>query len=138
MYVQREFDAFDNLPNLYPGLVTIGTSQLEKRGPGIFVKSPTKQAPQVPPRSAGMTRNEIVHVHRSDGSSHVTLNFPDAMQVIGQGWGERHALSGVRGMMSKGYVFLYSPRNDEELEIVKTIWRASIEFMTSNDPLAVH
>ena len=77
-----------------------------------------------------MQRGEIAHVHQSDGSAHVVLSFADAKEVIAKGWGERHELVG--GMILPwGYVFLYAPRDEGEVEVMKRIFEAGVGFMMS-------
>ncbi|KAI1349329.1 hypothetical protein F5Y01DRAFT_188167 [Xylaria sp. FL0043] len=65
---------------------------------------------------------EIAHVHH-EGSTHVCLSLPDAAEVVRQGWGERHKLSGVGGILPWGYVLVYAPRenqgNNEDWEVWK-------------------
>ena len=66
--------------------------------------------------------------HSSDpGSMHLTLSAHNAKYVIDQGWGEDHYLV-TQGHWPKGLVMIFSPRDDEELEQVKTIVAKSFEF----------
>ncbi|GAP88700.1 putative phospholipase carboxylesterase [Rosellinia necatrix] len=55
---------------------------------------------------------EVAHVH-AEGSAHVCLSLVDAAAVVRRGWGERHKLSGVAGVLPWGYVLLYAPRDGE-------------------------
>ncbi|KAI1271342.1 hypothetical protein F5Y07DRAFT_23036 [Xylaria sp. FL0933] len=67
---------------------------------------------------------EIAHVHH-EGSTHVCLSLTDAAEVVRQGWGERHKLSGVGGILPWGYVLIYAPReenrgnNEDDWEVWK-------------------
>lgn len=51
--------------------------------------------------------------------------------MIDQGRGERHPISGSH-LLVKEYLTIYTPRDDEELEIVEAILRASIGYMTGS------
>ena len=65
----------------------------------------------------------------------------DAQAVIEAGWGERHKLSGSRAMhllpvppnakLPKEYIWIYAPRDDEELAVVEKLLIASVRFMTN-------
>lgn len=81
------------------------------------------------PSIAQKTKSELCHIHPSDGSSHVTLSFADAKEVLSKGWGERHRAAGSK-FLQLGYTFLYAPRDDEEVEVMGRIFRAGIAFMT--------
>ena len=76
-------------------------------------------------------REEICHVHPSDGGSmHVTLCPGDMEVVIKAGWGERHPLA--RGgwferFVPEGFVLVYAPRSEEEVEVVMRIIEAAVE-----------
>ena len=83
-------------------------------------------------QGAFMVGREFAHIHPSPdpGSMHLTLSATDATYVIDQGWGEDHYLV-TQGRWPKGLVMIFSPRNDEELEQVKTIVAKSYEFATT-------
>lgn len=58
-------------------------------------------------------------------------------KVFDAGWGERHAFDdnplarAILGMdLPVNYVFIYAPRNSEEIEIVSKFLRASIAYNT--------
>ncbi|KAI3340850.1 hypothetical protein F4824DRAFT_452398 [Ustulina deusta] len=70
----------------------------------------------------GAACGEIAHVHH-EGSAHVCLSLVDAAEVVRKGWGERHRMSGVRGILPWGYVLVYAPGQDEaEWEV----WRGVV------------
>lgn len=71
---------------------------------------------------------EFGHVH-DEGSSHFILSVPDAAEVLEKGWGERHGMSGK--MTPLTYMFIYAPRNDEEVEEWKKIAEASAAFISA-------
>ncbi|KAL4807463.1 hypothetical protein BDV18DRAFT_151496 [Aspergillus unguis] len=90
---------------------------------------------------ARQMRREICHVHeQSEHSVHVTLAPTDCKKVIEAGWGERFPLAGSRvvrnitlgkiGVLPTEYVFVYAPRNDEEIAIVMEIVKASVQYVT--------
>ncbi|KAF2172940.1 hypothetical protein M409DRAFT_16891 [Zasmidium cellare ATCC 36951] len=104
--------------------LAIGTSCFEKHGTGLFSKSPATKT----------CRGEIVHLHGSDGSMHLTLHPSDAKVVLEAGWGERHPLAGVfkrwfLPQLPVGFVMLYAPQNDEEIEIVLEVIGAAAAFV---------
>lgn len=95
----------------------IGTSCFEKHGTGLFSTFPANQT----------CRGEIVHVHPSDGSMHLTLHPSDANVVLETGWGERHPLAGVffNRFLPRGFVMVYAPHNEDEIELVlRIVWAA--------------
>lgn len=102
-----------------PGDLRIATSRFERRGPAVFVSSPTTRA-----RWVRAARGEAGHVHASDGSLHLVLHPADAKVVIDAGWGERHPLAGVPLFgIPTNYLMVYAPRDDEELAIVRMLFR---------------
>ncbi|TGJ80602.1 hypothetical protein E0Z10_g8168 [Xylaria hypoxylon] len=54
---------------------------------------------------------ETAHVHH-EGSTHVCMSLVDAAGIVRKGWGERHRMSGVQGILPWGYVLVYAPRED--------------------------
>lgn len=94
------------------------TSLYEKHFVGLFAKDLRERGESV--------SGEVVHVHQPQGSLHVHLSAGDARVVIERGWGERHGLA-VLGRVPKYYVFLYVPRDEEQLQAVKLIVRAALD-----------
>jgi phospholipase/carboxylesterase len=79
---------------------------------------------------AFMIECEFAHLHPpSDGSLHMTL--PPAMvdTVIANGWAELHPLAGKYGLPGN-IVMVYGPRDENELEIVADLVRASHALAT--------
>lgn len=76
-----------------------------------------------------------IHPHPDNGSMHVQLSAEDAREVIAAGWGEDHFLVTL-GRLPEGLVMVFSPRDDQELDAVKTIVTRSYEFATGVDPTA--
>jgi hypothetical protein len=93
-----------------------GTSCLEKQGLGLFAVTPLNKTGNCP--------GEIFHLHASDGSCHLTLHPADASLVIRNGWGQTHPLGRggwFRRWVPKGFMMVYAPRDEAELEVVKEI-----------------
>ncbi|MCJ1431377.1 hypothetical protein MMC27_000729 [Xylographa pallens] len=68
---------------------------------------------------------EIVHLHTTEASMHLTLHPSDAALVIARGWGERHPLAGRGPWVPKGFMMVYAPRSMEELDVMTDIIKAS-------------
>ncbi|MCJ1399480.1 hypothetical protein MMC11_002682 [Xylographa trunciseda] len=68
---------------------------------------------------------EIVHLHTTEGSMHLTLHPSDAALVIARGWGERHPLAGRGPWVPKGFMLVYAPRTIEEVNVVTEVIKAS-------------
>jgi hypothetical protein len=104
------------------------TSCLEKHGPGLFAK-----------KAKAMTRHcsgEVCHAHPSDGSLHLTLHPADAAVVMKAGWGERHPLGGggwLQRFVPDGFIMVYAPRDDAEIEVVMDIIKASVWWIGGID-----
>ena len=102
--------------------IVIGTSCFEKNGTGLFSTNPVNQT----------CRGEIVHLHASDSSLHLTLHPADANIMLEAGWGERHPLAGVfRRFLPVGFVMVYAPLCDEEIDTVLEIVRAATWYVSS-------
>lgn len=76
-----------------------------------------------------------IHPHPDNGSMHIKLPADSAQEVIDAGWGESHYLV-TQGHHPKGLVMVFSPRDEAELEIVKTIVIRSYEYATGTNPTA--
>lgn len=78
---------------------------------------------------AFMAGREFAHIHPppDNGSMHIMLPAIDAAEVCDKGWGEDHYLV-TQGHMPKGLVLVFSPRNADELEVIKTIVSYSYEY----------
>lgn len=117
---------FDAIIAQNRAIITTKISVLERQGEAIFIAD----AIPTPHAIAAGVRREITHIHeRHDHSLHCTLSPLDAKLVVSNGWGERHPLAGSR-LFSSCYTMLYTPRSEEELEVVCRVVRASIAFMT--------
>jgi len=79
---------------------------------------------------------EVCHAHPSDGSMHLTLHPADAALVLSQAWGERHPLSSggwLARFVPPGFVMVYAPRNEEEIENVRRIVAAAVWWVGGVD-----
>jgi len=83
-------------------------------------------------QAAFMVGREFAHIHPppDNGSLHVQLPAEDAAIVHQQGWGEPHYLV-VRGRLPPGLPLVFSPRDNHELEVVKSIVRSAHRFARS-------
>ena len=105
--------------------IIFGTSCFEMHGVGIF-----STAPAYPTKHR--CKSEICHLHGIDGSMHMLLHPVDAQAVFDAGWGQKHPLA--RGgfferFVPVGFVMVYSPRNEMEVETVMRIVRAAAWYV---------
>ncbi|KAI1758857.1 hypothetical protein GGR53DRAFT_197898 [Hypoxylon sp. FL1150] len=70
---------------------------------------------------------EFAHPH-GEGSTHLVLSLKDAADAIEKGWAERHRISGVGGLMPWGFVLIYAPRDEREMEVWKRFVVASARY----------
>ncbi|RPA81142.1 hypothetical protein BJ508DRAFT_326751 [Ascobolus immersus RN42] len=116
-------DEIRGLAEKYPKRLRMGKSCFEKHCPALFSN-----------RELNKTCNgEICHAHTVDGSMHLTLHPEDAEKVIQAGFGERHPLARggwCRRFVPQGFIMIYAPRDDDELEIVMSIIRAAIGWVS--------
>ncbi|MCJ1443407.1 MAG: hypothetical protein MMC23_003905 [Stictis urceolatum] len=147
--VEALMEAMRTLEHNNYGLLKTGKSCFEKHSLALFLasagrmitidigdkdhlpKATTKFERRQKPCLRLETRNstcgtppEIAHLHGSDGSLHMTLHPSDAKLVIENGWGERHPLAGRGTWVPKGFMMIYAPRNQQELDAVVDIMRA--------------
>lgn len=72
---------------------------------------------------------EFAHLHPEyDGSLHLTLPTPLAIDALEKGWAASHPLAGIR--LSTGMVMVFGPRTEDELETVAGIVAASHAYAT--------
>jgi hypothetical protein len=75
------------------------------------------------PPEAFQCEREFAHLHPPhDGSLHLTLPPPAYQEVLAQGWGEPHPISGT--------MMLFGPRDTDELEVTWRVLQASYAFAT--------
>lgn len=82
-------------------------------------------------QNAFMIGREFAHIHPKpdNGSMHLVLSEEDVDTLKRTGWGEDHYLV-TQGKWPKGLVMVFSPRDDEELGVVKQVVARSYEFAT--------
>ncbi|MCJ1338246.1 hypothetical protein MMC09_003532 [Bachmanniomyces sp. S44760] len=91
---------------------------------------PTPAANQQITLPKTVPHTEIVHLHGTEASMHMTLHPSDAALVISRGWGERHLLAG-QGLFGRwlwvprGFVLVYAPRSEEDVETLMKIVKAA-------------
>ena len=70
---------------------------------------------------------EFAHLHPGyDGSLHLALPAAYAADLVAHGWGVPHPWAGTR--LAAGFVMLFGPRTDDELETVTTVVTAAHAF----------
>ena len=80
------------------------------------------------PAEAFMIGREFAHLHPAgDGSLHMMLPLDVARSVDEQGWGEQHPAARM-GLIAQTAMMVYGPRDEDELEIVWDVLRASHAF----------
>ncbi|KAH7063583.1 hypothetical protein B0J12DRAFT_643247 [Macrophomina phaseolina] len=96
------------------------------------------------PRTAVVARGEIGHAH-GDLSVHVYVAPADARVLIEKGWAERHRLAVPRGAwwgaeryrVGDTFLIVYGPRDEGELEVLRTILVNAMRFMTGREDVRV-
>ena len=152
------------LVNLNPAVVELhAQSPHERLNAGLMINSAIHPIHEV----AEAALREIAHVHPADHSLHVMLapqdckfgassvcSCPNVLinwtAVIERGWGERHQLSGSPGLhtmplpaamrparLPKEYIWIYAPRDLQELAVVKNVLVAGVKYMTGHKDIVV-
>ena len=81
------------------------------------------------PPQAFLIGKEFAHLHPDyDGSMHLTLPRNTSDEIVTRGWGEVHFDTGLFGRGTPIFVMVYGPRDEDELEVVWSIFRLSYEF----------
>lgn len=121
------YNYLDALAAANSKLLQIQTSVLEGPVPALAFRGFEEKAESNKPKILGHTRGEMCHIHPPDGSTHLVLGLADQKRVIELGWGRRHRLSGG-GMLPWNYTFIYAPRDEDEMDVWKTIVVAATRF----------
>jgi hypothetical protein len=109
--------------------VRIGPSRVSVPGARAFFMEDTSNSRP----DAFMIDSEFAHLHPPyDGSLHLVLPAEVATKVIERGWGEFHPMARGGGHRAVP-LMVFGPRNDDELEVVWLILRASFEFAGGMD-----
>ena len=83
-------------------------------------------------QAAFMIGREFAHIHPKpdNGSMHLVLPVEAVAEIKKTGWGEDHYLV-TQGQWPVGLVMIFSPRDEDELSVVKQIVGRSYEFATN-------
>lgn len=104
-----------------PG-VFVAPSMISLPGARGFVLH--RDAPTAP-YDVFMVAREFAHVHQpSDGSLHMVVPPRLVRQVLASGWGEPHPVADM-GYIPPTTMMIYGPRDEEELEVVWSLLKAS-------------
>jgi len=126
-------DVLRSLVAEHPGTLTLDQSKVEPNALAVFLSDTVSPShPDLQGSGSQISGLEFAHVHESDNSLHITLSPLDAAEAIEKGWAVRFPLSGchIPGFMHpEGRVMLYAPRDEVEVEVVKTLVGKSMEWM---------
>lgn len=99
-----------------------GSSRVSVPGAEALILEPGDAAG---PPKAFLVPGEFAHLHPDpDHSLHVALPPALAEQAVEAGWAEQHPVA-RRGLIPPGAVMLYAPRDDDEVDVVAALVRAS-------------
>ena len=128
-----------------PKLLQQRLSGFEKHHFALFVHPGLLAKPANLPDTALVSNGELGHIH-GDTSLHLYFSQADAKVIIEKGWAQRHRLArtqpwyfgGGKHMWNIGDTFLlvYAPRDETELDVLRTLIRASAKFMTGEEDVA--
>ena len=80
------------------------------------------------PPEAFLVGREFAHLHPApDHSLHAMLPSEIVAAAIAAGWAENHPMA-VRGVIPPTAVMIYAPRDEEELDVLEQLIRASHAF----------
>ncbi len=114
-------ELFDRSVDRHADHVRYALSHFEKRHPAITLKCAEGSV-------GAASHGEIAHIHPSDNSMHMVLSPSDAVAAIEMGWAERHGLAGLAVGLPPTYVMVYSPRDQEDLTVIKDLLEAAIAY----------
>lgn len=128
--IQRLQDMIREMVDECPSRWYITRSTFEKHNEALFSRFRTSNEPD--------HHVEIVHSHKTDGSMHLHLHPEDMRIVLDKGWGERHPLA--RGTTwwwhwpcPRCFMIIYGPRDEAELQQIKSIIRAAAWWVSGVD-----
>ncbi|KAG4425313.1 hypothetical protein IFR04_001463 [Cadophora malorum] len=136
-------ELFDDIVKKHPKVLETKRSLYEKHHDAIFVQSSLLLDPLSPiPQTARISRGEIGHIHH-DASVHLYFSRADAKILIEKNWAERHRLARTKPFLGRvnmfgvagTYLMIYGPRDEGELETMRTILKNSVKFMTGIEDL---
>lgn len=80
------------------------------------------------PPEAFLIGREFAHLHPDpDHSLHAMLPTETVAEAVDAGWAEPHPVA-LRGLIPPTAVMLYAPRDEEELDVIEGLVRASHAF----------
>jgi hypothetical protein len=107
-----------------PGVVE-EPSGISVPGARALVLAPSEPAG---PPEAFLIDREFAHIHPDpDHSLHAMLPTETVTEAVYAGWAEPHPVA-LRGLIPRNAVMLYAPRDDEELDVIERLVRASHAF----------
>ena len=107
-----------------PGVVE-EPSRISVPGARALVLAPGERAG---PPEAFLIDREFAHLHPApDHSLHAMLPREMAAEAVAARWAEPHPVA-LRGLIPPTAVMLYAPRDEDELDVVETLVRASHAF----------
>jgi hypothetical protein len=110
-----------------PGVVE-EPSGISVPGARALVLAPSEPAG---PREAFLIGREFAHLHPDpDHSLHAMLPPETVTEAVAAGWAEPHPVA-LRGLIPPTAVMLYAPRDEEELDVIEGLVRASHAFARS-------
>jgi hypothetical protein len=116
---------FDRFVDQNGSYVRYAKSFYEKRNDAVTLVDLYRSRPL-----SKLSQGEVAHIHPSDGSMHMIFSPSDAKQVIDKGWGERHPLCGApRHNIPDTYLMIYTPRDANEVAVIKQLLRGAVEHM---------
>lgn len=108
----------------FPG-VTLGPTRVSLPGAVGFQLSPDLPLARPDAIVGGL---EFAHLH-PDGSLHASLDPTHAREAVAAGWAVAHPWADQRAGW-EGFVMIYSPINEAELEVVTRLVEQSYAFVT--------
>jgi hypothetical protein len=107
-----------------PGVVE-EPSGISVPGARALVLGPSERAG---PPEAFLIGREFAHLHPDpDHSLHAMLPTETVAEAVAAGWAESHPVA-LRGLIPPTAVMLYAPRDEEELDVIDGLVRASHAF----------
>jgi hypothetical protein len=107
------------------GLASVSEQVSRVASPGVRAYSLAKEDALGPPE-AYLDDHEFCHVHAT-GAVHLTVPMAVRELVIERGWAEQHIMAKA-GSIAPTVVFVYAPRDQNELNAVLWIVGQSYEF----------
>lgn len=143
--MQRVLCLFTSVALNNPQLLQQRVSGFERHHFALFLHPSVLAKPSNLPETAIVSRGELGHIH-SETSLHLYFSPADAKVIVEKGWAQRHRCArtqpwwfgGGKHMWKIGDTFLivYAPRNEEELDVLATLIKASASFMSGEATVA--